>query len=159
MMVNRDDFEDPYEPEDEDDMFSQRERGPGERRRSPRVVPDFLKRAIENTMGSVQNTGSLSREALSYLLQQGDRGKKEVVRIVAQEVGTFLKNVDLSSEVIKVLTAVQIEVNASVKFKPSKDGGIKPEISHNTEVTPSPDMPLEEEMLRTPDAPRDPKGE
>jgi hypothetical protein len=157
MMVNRDDLDDPYESVEEDDMFSQRERVAGERRRSPRVVPDFLKRAIENTMGSMQNTGSMSREALSYLLQQGDRGKKEVVRIVAQEVGMFLKNVDLSSEIIKVLTAVQLEVNASVKFKPTKDGGIKPEITHNTEVMPSPDLPHEEEISRPPEPARDPK--
>jgi hypothetical protein len=84
----------------------------------------------------MQNTSSLSREALSYLLQQGDRGKKEVVRIVAQEVNEFLRNMDLSSEVLKVLSNLQIEVNASVKFKQVKEGGVRPEITHHAEVTP-----------------------
>jgi hypothetical protein len=146
-MPNRtEDVDDPYEGEDQDDMFSQhRERPQQERWQRPRVVSEFVRRAIENTVGSMQNTGSLSREALQYLLQQGDRGKKEVVRIVAQEVGAFLRNVDLSSEVVKVLTSLQIEVSASVRFKPSKEGGVKPEITHNADVSPIPsDRPSSE---------------
>lgn len=117
-------------------MFSQqRDRAGQDRWQRPRVVPEFVRRAIENTVGSVQNTGSLSREALQYLLQQGDRGKKELVRIVGQEVGEFLRNVDLSSELVKILTSVQVEVSASIRFKHAKDGGIRPEIVQSAEVT------------------------
>lgn len=120
-------FDDPsFGPED--DMFTRREspgpgRGPSssERRQRPRVVSEFVRRAIENTVGSMQSTGSLSKEALQYVLQQGDRSKKEILRIVAHEVGEFLRNVDLSSEVVKILTSVQVEVNASIRFKPTED--------------------------------------
>lgn len=121
---------------DDDEMFTQRERG-GERRQRP-FVSDFVRRAIENTMGSVQSTGSLSREALSYLLQQGDRGKREVVRIVAHEVGEFLRGVDLSGEIIKVLSGIQLDVSASVRFKPTADG-VRPEIKSETKVQPVPE--------------------
>ena len=63
-------------------MFThrERERAPNDRWQRPKVVSDFLRRAIENTVGSVEKSGSLSREALQYLLQQGDKGKKEVTR-------------------------------------------------------------------------------
>lgn len=136
-MNHRDEPDDTYEPELEDDMFNhrERERSPNDRWQRPKVVSDFLRRAIENTVGSVEKSGSLSREALQYLLQQGDRGKKEVVRIVAHEVNDFLKNVDLSSEVLKVLTNLEVDVHASIKFK-TKDGAIQPVITtHRAEVT------------------------
>jgi len=99
-------------------------------------VGDLFRRAIENTVGSVQNTGSLSREAISYLLQQGDKGKREIVRIVANEVGDFLRQVDFSSEIIKVLTSVQMDLNASVKFRRNEAGdGIVPEVSQDSQVS------------------------
>ena len=93
---------DPFEkqPEDgaytdvDDDYFFRRERAGGGRV-DRRGVSDFVRRAIENTVGSVQTTSSLSREAINYLLQHGDKGKKEVVRIVASEVGDFLGGTDL----------------------------------------------------------------
>lgn len=137
-MANRP--EDPEYPDDlfeDDEMFAQRERS-GERRQRPRVVSEFVRRAIENTVGSVTNTGNLSREALSYVLQQGDRGKREVMRIVAHEVGEFLRGIDLSSEVVKILTGIQVEVNASVRFKPTNDGtGVRPEFTGESAVTAS----------------------
>jgi hypothetical protein len=114
MMAQRPD--DPFDSEDEesdDDLFGRKS---NERRRSRPAVSDFVRRAIENTMGS---TGSVSRDALEYLLKQGDRGRREVFRVVAHEVGDFLRNVDVAGEVVKVLTSVQLELNASVKFKPS----------------------------------------
>ncbi|MCK6549241.1 hypothetical protein L6R52_25585 [Myxococcota bacterium] len=135
-MSNRGDEPDEQDEGDfgEDEMFTQRERyGAGDRRR-PRVVTDFVRRAIENTVGSVGVGGSISRDTLNYLLQQGDRGKRELVRIVGHEVGEFLRNVDLSSEVIKVLTSVQVDVNASIRFRPTKDG-VKPEVGVDANLT------------------------
>lgn len=127
----------------DDEMFSQRERygaaagaATGDRRR-PRVVSDFVRRAIENTVGTVSGSGSISRDTLNYLLQQGDRGKRELVRIVGHEVGEFLRNVDLSSEVIKVLTSVQVDVNASIRFRPTKDG-VRPEVGVDANLTSPP---------------------
>ncbi len=124
---------------EDDDMFSHRERD----RRPPGVVTDFVRRAIENTVGQVQNTGSLSREAIHYLLQQGDRGRKELLRIVGKEVGDFLRHVDISTEVIKVLTGLQMDFTASVKFRHS-DGKLKPEVSADSKVSPSEDEPPSE---------------
>jgi hypothetical protein len=159
MMANRnDEFDDAIDEGSEDDMFSQRERS--ERWQRPRVVSEFVRRAIENTVGSMQNTSTLSREALQYLMQQGDRGKREVVRIVAHEVGEFLKGVDLSSEVLKVLTNLTVEVNASVKFK-TKDGAIHPEITHRTEVSPAksdPPQPSASEPAPPSSPPEPPEG-
>lgn len=98
----------------------------GRRERRPRVS-DFVRRAIENTVGTVQDKGSTTREALEYLLRQGDKSRKEIFRVVASEVGDFLKHVDLAGEVVKILTSVEVEVKASVKFKPTQGAlGVEP---------------------------------
>lgn len=104
--------EDEEDRVDLDDLFGRRE--PKSERRPRGRVPEFVRRAIENTVGSVPSTGTLSREALEYL----DKGRREVLRIVASEVGDFLRNTDLSREVVKILSSLQVEVNASLRFRP-----------------------------------------
>ncbi len=99
-----------------------------EARNRARSVPDFVRRAIENTMDSVHSTQTVSKEALQFFLSTTDRTKREIVRIVASEVKDFLRHVDLSSEVIKVLTSVQADVKLSVRFRRNADGKITPEV-------------------------------
>ncbi|MBK8012971.1 MAG: hypothetical protein IPK13_16645 [Deltaproteobacteria bacterium] len=120
------------EPDDDDEMFSRRERSEGGR---SNLVGEFVRRAIENTVGQAKSTGTLSREALMFLLQQGDRGKKEIVRVVAKEVGDFLRHVDLSSEVVKVLTGLQVDFQASVRFRKNPEGAVEPVISSDAGVS------------------------
>jgi hypothetical protein len=129
------DTEDPA-PLEDDDLFQRRERGTTDRNRTrPRVVPDFVRRAIENTMGSVQNTGVISKDVIGYLLQQGDKGRREITRVVAKEVGDFLRQTDVSSEVVKILTNLQVDVTASVRFRPTAEkGGVRPEMAGDTTV-------------------------
>lgn len=114
--------DDPYNTDedlrDEDDLFGKRER---DRKQRPRAVSDFVRRAIE-TVGSVSQGSSVGRDAFEYLLKQGDKGRREVFRIVAHEVGDFLKNVDLSGEVVKILSSLQVEFNATLRFKPTNEG-------------------------------------
>lgn len=129
-------IEEPEEGVDDDEMFRRRERVARDRddRGRPQLT-DFVRRVVENTVGQVQNTGSAGRDTISYLLQQGDRGRREVVRIVAKEVGDFLRATDLSSEAVKVLTRVRLEVNASISFKPTDDGrGVQPEVDSGSQV-------------------------
>lgn len=129
------DAEDPA-PFEDDDLFQRRERAASDRSRGrPRVVPDFVRRAIENTVGSVQNTGVISKDVIAYLLQQGDKGRRELTRVVAKEVGDFLRQTDVSSEVVKILTNIQVDVSASVRFRPTAEkGGVRPEMAGDTTV-------------------------
>ena len=132
MSNERDRDSEPVEGEyDEDEMFQRRER----QRHSSRVVSDFVRRAIENTVGQVQSTGALPKDALHYLIQQGDKGRKEIVRIVAKEVGDFLRHTDVSSEVVKILTNVQLDMSASIRFKRNPEGRLSTELGDDTHVS------------------------
>lgn len=117
---------------DDDD---QRRRDEAAERRFRGAVADLIRKALDNTVESVQTTQSASRDALQYLLQQGDRGKKEVVRLVSKEVGDFLRGINLSSELIKVLTGVELEVRASVRFRPTAGGGVRPDIRADVDAS------------------------
>lgn len=124
---------DPFDPDpdinpEDDEMFERRE---GRRAATDRLgVGDFVRKAID---GAVGGGGSLSREAvdrIQYLIQQGDRTRKEVLRIVAAEVGDFLKSTDLSREVTKILTSVKVDVNASIRFSEVDEGrGVQPVVT------------------------------
>lgn len=140
-MSTRDIDDDPWPMghDEDDEMFARREA----RHQRHRSVPDFVRRAIENTMGSVQNTQNASREALQFFLSSTDKTRREIVRIVAGELGDFLKHVDISSEVIKVLTGVQADLQISIRFRRTEDG-VKPEVTSKKEPLPKPAPPEEE---------------
>ncbi len=145
--------EDHRSADDDDDLFFRRDRErerDRERDRGGLGVSDFVRRAIENTVGSVQNTGTMSKEALHYVIQQGDRGRREVVRIVASEVGDFLRKTDLSQEVVKILTSVQMDFNATIKFRPTEDGLVKAEAETDLDIQPA-EGEVEEEPGDLPD--------
>lgn len=118
---------------DDDELLSRRES-----RHRHRSVPDFVRRAIENTMDSVHNTQNVSREALQFFLSTTDKTKREIVRIVASEVGDFLRHADLSSEIMKVLTGVQADVQVSVRFRRT-ERGVEPEVRTSSEEAPPPE--------------------
>lgn len=138
-MSTRDPYDDDEllddEPhDDDDDMFARRERERERSRNSSRAVGDFLRRAIDNTVGQVERSGAIPKDALSYLIHQGDKGRREIVRIVANEVGDFLKHTDISSEVVKILTNVQVDMNASIRFKRNPEGRLSTEFGEDSEV-------------------------
>lgn len=148
---------------DREDLWS-KERGD----RSRLGVSDFVRRAIENTVGSVQTTGTISKEALQFLLQQGDRGRREILRIVAAEVGQFLRDTDLSTEVIKILTGVQVELSANIKFKPAEgspekidpkaDVSVNLSPARRSETPPPADSPAPETAEPTASEPKPPRA-
>lgn len=124
MSRNEDENDLPtVEADEPDEMFARRERA-----QRSRAVPDFVRRAIENTVGSVQSTQNVSKEALQFFLSTTDKTRREIVRLAASEVGDFIRNSDLASEVIKVLTSVEADVQVKVRFNRTDGGGVRPEV-------------------------------
>jgi len=98
------------------------------KRRLESVIPELLKRAVElgvekvteapeNLRELVHNL-KLPKEVAGIFLADTEETKNELFRIVAKEVCEFL-DANLSSEMQKVLATLQVEINATIRFKPN----------------------------------------
>jgi hypothetical protein len=103
--------------------------GPSRRKRLEGVIPELLKRAIEIGVDRAQDAPEslkhfvgelkLPKEIASYILQQVDETKNGLFRVVANEIRDFLEHANISSEMKKILTTVQFEINTTVRFSPN----------------------------------------
>jgi len=87
-------------------------------------IPDSIRKALMTGLSAVfmteegvrQAFSDLPKDAMGYLVQQTDRSRKELYRVVSVELKNFLKSVDLSGAVRKAFTGMKVEVNAEIKF-------------------------------------------
>ena len=92
-------------------------------------VPDAVKRAVLTGMGALFMTEEgirnfvgevkLPKDAVNFLLQQAEKTRGEVTRVVTQEVRRFLESETLRREILKIMSSMTLEVKASIKLKPS----------------------------------------
>lgn len=93
------------------------------------LLPDAVRRAVLTGMGALFMTEEgirnfvgemkLPKDAMSFLVQQAEKTRAEVARVVTQEVRRFLESETLRREVFKLLSSVTLEVNATVKLRPT----------------------------------------
>jgi hypothetical protein len=121
------------------------------RRRLDSVIPELIKRAVElgvekaaeapDNLKEFVGGMKLPREVAHYLLSQVEETKNGLFRVVAKEIRDFLEHTNVASEMQKMLTTVQFEVNTTIRFKPN-DGGPeaeaqkfpKPEVKTDVQV-------------------------
>ena len=94
-------------------------RPPGERLPFERIVPDILKRGLEASRG--MGDSFFFRELASNVVSQLGDAREGVVKAVAQEVGRFLRQADIASELRNVLAGLEMEATVHVKFQRAKD--------------------------------------
>jgi hypothetical protein len=134
--------------------------GPGgKRRRLEGVIPDLLKRAIEIGVDKAQDApeslkhlvGELKvpKEIAGYLFTQIDETKNGLFRVVAKEIRDFLEHTNISSEMQKILTTVQFEINTTVRFTPND--GSKPEGTADAETDLASEKPSEVKRMAKPE--------
>jgi hypothetical protein len=100
------------------------------RRRLESVIPEIIKRAVE--IGVVKASEApdnlkefvggitLPREVASYVFSQVEETKNGLFRVVAKEIRDFLDHANLGTEMQKMLTTVQFEINTTIRFKPNE---------------------------------------
>jgi hypothetical protein len=98
------------------------------RRRIDSVIPDILKRAVQHgverasegqdNLKTFVHEMKLPKELAAALLQQVDETKAGLFRVVAKEMRDFLDQAKLAEEIQKLLASVELEVKATVAFKP-----------------------------------------
>jgi hypothetical protein len=109
------------------------------RRRLESVIPDLLKRAVEAVEHSVEraseapdnlksfvNDMKLPKEIATAILQQVDETKAGLFRVVAKEMRDFLEHTNLAEELQRILSSMELEVKATVGFKPKGAPAVPP---------------------------------
>jgi hypothetical protein len=122
------------------------------RRRLDSVIPELIKRAVElgvekaaeapDNLKEFVGGMKLPREAAHYLLSQIEETKNGLFRVVAKEIRDFLEHANIATEMQKILTTVQFEVNTTIRFKQNAgadgegdgQGLPKPEVKTDVQV-------------------------
>lgn len=142
-----DHYTDPYE----DDEGLDEEGEPLDERPPPesfasRVIPDVVRRALMTGVGAVllgeeglrNSLGEMKmpKEAMSYLVSQADKTKREAINSLARELRGFLNSLDLQSILEKAVAGTTIEIQTTVRVIPKEGGGVGLEVMENaTEVS------------------------
>jgi hypothetical protein len=88
--------------------------------RSDRGITDFVRRAVSAGVGAAA------------------RSKDDIMRAAATEMRNWLERLDVNNEVLKALSKMVIEVKTEIRFRPTEDGRITPEVTNDTKVKPGP---------------------
>jgi hypothetical protein len=86
--------------------------------RSDRGISDFVRRAVSAGVGAAT------------------RSKDDIMRAAATEMRNWLERLDVNNEVLKALSKMVIEVKTEIRFRPTDDGRITPEVTNDTKVKP-----------------------
>ena len=90
------------------------------------ILPESIRKALVSgisalfmTEEGIRNMLSdmrLPKDAMAYLVQQTERTRKELFRVISHELQGFLKNADLNREVRKALRGLKVQIRAEVRF-------------------------------------------
>lgn len=122
---------DPLDPDAASDDPSARDRG---------IVPDLIRKAVVAGLGAVfmgeegirKMAGQLKlpKEALGFVLQQADKTKTDVSRVIGEELRRFLNSELLRQELLQMLSGMTVEIKAEVRLRPDPEakGGQAPKV-------------------------------
>ncbi|MFI5307046.1 MAG: hypothetical protein ACHQ53_06835 [Polyangiales bacterium] len=95
-----------------------------------RILPELLRRGLEAGRGPLERVSEsiFPKDIAAQVVSQLGDMRSGLVKAVAQEVGRFLREADIASEVRKVLVGLDIEAQVKLRFKAREDGKLKPEL-------------------------------
>ena len=88
-----------------------------------RLVPELLRKGLEAGRDRLENVGEsiFAREITANLASQLGDARSGIVKAVAHEVGTFLRQADVAAEIRKVLNGINVEARVQLKFTARDD--------------------------------------
>jgi hypothetical protein len=95
-----------------------------------RILPELIRRGFEVGRGPLEKVSEsiFPREIASQIAAQLGDVRSGVVKAVAQEVGRFLRDADIASELRKVLTGLTVEAKVQLRFDKREDGTLSPKV-------------------------------
>ncbi len=96
------------------------------------LMPDLLKKAVlisiggilltEETIRKILKELKISKEIISIIVQQSNKAKDEMVRILSAEFRTLLQNVNIKNEFKNMLKDFKVRIQMEVDFENKKTG-------------------------------------
>jgi hypothetical protein len=116
----------------------------GIRQRLEGLVPEIIRRTFYAGLGAVftteegmrklANEFSLPKDVARFLIQQAQSTKDELFRIVAAELRGFLESLNLTEELLRLLTSLTFEIKTEIRLHPNDAKTIKPKIKNKVTV-------------------------
>ena len=91
-----------------------------------KVLPEFLKRGL--SAGRDVGESIFPKEFATYLAAQLIDARHGLVSAIANEVGRFLRQADIASEVRKVLSGLSVEAKVQLRFSEDESGKLTPRV-------------------------------
>ncbi len=95
------------------------------------IVTESIRKALVTGLSAVFMTeegirGALSdlrlpKEAMSYLVQQTQNTRRELFRVISEELKGFLRTADVPAVLRKALSGMKLEIKAEIRFVDSGD--------------------------------------
>jgi hypothetical protein len=122
--------EDALDPAEDDFETAEPRHDSVDRSAFERLWPELIRRGLEAGRVPLERVSEsiFPKDIAAHLVSQLGDIRSGIVKGVAQEVGRFLREADIASEVRKVLTGLDIEATVKLRFSAREDGAIKPEI-------------------------------
>jgi len=107
------------------------------------LMPDVVKKLILVSIGGVMLTDeairkilsdlNLSKEIVSMILQQSNKAKDEIYRMVKSEFHSLINRVNIENEIRKIMQDTKVRVQLEIDFESKKKGdpflSIQPKIT------------------------------
>lgn len=103
------------------------------------VVPDLLRRAVVAGLGAftgeegirrIAGDFSLPKDVASFLINQAQGTKDDLLRVVARELRNFLEGLNLTEELTRMLTLISFEIKTEIRFIPNDKKLGRPRVKH-----------------------------
>lgn len=100
-------------------------------------IPELIKKAVVSAVKSILQSEETMRkiaaavipkDAVNYLFSQLDNSKNEILRIFARELHQFLEQINLGTELQKILTSVSFEIKTEIRFIPNDESVLQPKV-------------------------------
>ena len=103
------------------------------------MIPDMVKKALLTGVGAlfmteegIRNTVTelgFPKEVLHTLLKQAESNKAKLLDTLSGELRNYLERVDLEGILQRILTSITFQITTEVRFIPTEDTLVKPQIS------------------------------
>jgi hypothetical protein len=89
-----------------------------------RILSELIRKGFEVGRGPLEKVSEslFPKDIAMHLVSQLGDIRSGIVKAVAQEVGRFLREADIASEVRKVLTGIDVEAQVRLRFSQREEG-------------------------------------